>query len=102
MAIAAITPCRLTVWPFDAWTALHDRHAEWQKCGRRIAETLYVRKEQREISFLLQDAENRYRTMLAMFPATLAEVPQYDLASYLGIRPQSLSRLRRRLRDEPG
>lgn len=98
VAIAAVTECRLTVWPFAHLTALYDRHPEWQKFGRRVAEMLYVRKERREISFLLESAEERYAAMLRAFPEA-AQIPQYYLASYLGIRPQSLSRLKRRSRD---
>ncbi len=97
VAIAAVTACRLSVWPFAAFTALYDRHAEWQKLGRRIAEMLYVRKERREMSFLLESAEERYAAMLRDFPEA-ATIPQYYLASYLGIRPQSLSRLKKKLR----
>ncbi len=98
VAIGAVTDCVLTVWPYAAFTAFFDRHAEWQKFGRRVAEMLYVRKERREISFLLEDAGDRYRAMREMFPAEIERVPQHYLASYLGIRPQSLSRLKKTLK----
>lgn len=98
VAIAAVTECRLTVWPYRLITALHDRHPEWQKFGRCAAEFLYARKERREIAFLLDSAETRYAAMLASFPPELRAVPQHQLASYLGIRPQSLSRLKKRVR----
>jgi CRP-like cAMP-binding protein len=97
VAIAAVTACRLNVWPYAAMRALHERHAQWQKLGRLLAEILYVRKERREVSFLLESAETRYRKALRAFPAEIALIPQYYLASYLGIRPQSLSRLRKRV-----
>jgi CRP-like cAMP-binding protein len=97
VAIAAVTACRLSVWPYAAMLALYERHAEWQKLGRLLAEVLYARKERREISFLLESAETRYRKALRAFPSEIAQIPQYHLASYLGIRPQSLSRLRKRV-----
>ncbi|NML65548.1 Crp/Fnr family transcriptional regulator [Hymenobacter sp. RP-2-7] len=46
-------------------------------------------------AYLGQDAAARYRTLLARQPEVARQVPQRMLASYLGITPQSLSRLRR-------
>jgi hypothetical protein len=62
---------------------------------------LYVRKERREISFLLEDAETRYLEFLRSFPSDAGEIPQYQIASYLGIRPQSLSRLKKKFSRSP-
>ena len=92
---------RVTVLSEGTRGTLAQAWLEWQKVGSRIAELLYVRKEQRELSFLMLDAEARYRNMRAQFGAAAEAIPQYHLASYLGIRPQSLSRLRRRIADEP-
>jgi CRP-like cAMP-binding protein len=102
VAIAAVVCTELLVWPYQVLLDLYDSNIEWQKVGRRVAELLYVRKEQRELSFLLLDAEARYRQMRAQFGKQADAIPQYFLASYLGVRPQSLSRLKRRIADEPG
>jgi CRP-like cAMP-binding protein len=102
VAIAAVVRTELLVWPYQVLLDLYDANIEWQKVGRRVAELLYVRKEQRELSFLLLDAPTRFRQMRAQFGAQADAIPQYFLASYLGVRPQSLSRLKRRLADEPG
>ena len=95
MAISAVTVCQLTVWPYRTLADLYDRDPQWQRLGRLAAEMLYVRKERRELSFLLQNAETRYRNFLRDFPCS-SQIPQYYVASYLGIRPQSLSRLKKR------
>ena len=102
VAIAAVVRTELLVWPYQLLLSHYDSSVEWQKVGRRVAELLYVRKEQRELSFLLLDAEARYRQMLAQFGTQAESIPQYYLASYLGVRPQSLSRLKRRIADAPG
>jgi len=102
VAIAAVTRTELFVWPYQVLLDLYESNMEWQKVGRRIAEMLYVRKEQRELSFLLLDAEARYRQMLVEFGAQAGAIPQYHLASYLGLRPQSLSRLKKRIANSPG
>jgi len=102
VAIAAVVRSELLVWPYQLLLDLYDSNMEWQKVGRRMAEMLYVRKEQRELSFLLLDAEARYRQMRAQFGAQADAIPQYHLASYLGMRPQSLSRLKKRIANAPG
>jgi CRP-like cAMP-binding protein len=94
VAVAAVIPCRLTVWAYSAFTSLYDSHPQWERFGRRIAELLYVRKERREIALLTQSAGQRLEAMLQAFPQA-QQIPQHYLASYLGIRPQSLSRLKR-------
>jgi CRP-like cAMP-binding protein len=97
VAIAAVTDCVVSIWPFRRLTALYDADAEWQKLGRKLAEWLYVRKEDREIAFLTRTPEERYAEFMLTFPAKMAQVPQRHLASYLGITPESLSRLKARL-----
>lgn len=99
VAISAVVATELRVWPYEALLALYESGPPWQRLGRRVAETLYVRKERRELSFLLEDAETRYRRLHEQLGQGIDTIPQYHLASYLGIRPQSLSRLRKRIAD---
>lgn len=44
-----------------------------------------------------QEAEEKYLKMLSHLPAVLQRVPQRYIASYLGIKPQSLSRIRKNI-----
>ncbi len=97
VAIAAVVPTEIVVWPYQLLLDLYASNQEWQKLGRRIAEMLYIRKEQRELSFLLLDAPARYRQFCKQFGSYADQIPQYYIASYLGIRPQSVSRLRKKL-----
>lgn len=97
VAVTAVEDCAVTVWGADALTQLFDSGGvEWQRFGRRVAEQLYVRKEDRELAFLTEDANARYDAMLTQFAPVAARIPQHLLASYLGITPESLSRLKRR------
>jgi hypothetical protein len=70
--------------------------AEWQKLGRKFAERLYLRKEDREIAFLMQSADERYDALTSVFPPGFERIPQHLLASYIGVTPESLSRLKKR------
>ncbi|MEX2592579.1 MAG: Crp/Fnr family transcriptional regulator [Anditalea sp.] len=44
-----------------------------------------------------EDADHRYREFSTLYPHFLQRIPQYLIASYLGIKPQSLSRIRKKL-----
>ena len=84
------------VWHM-AWQdfqALTRENTEWLLLARRLAETLYLRKSQREFEMLTQRAAQRYAAFRAEFPALEARLPRQLVASYLGITPVHLSRLR--------
>lgn len=65
---------------------------------RAAGERSYIAKQQQQIDLLTKTAEDRYREMLQMHPEIIRRVAQKHLASYLGITPQSISRIRRSLR----
>ncbi|WP_291033697.1 hypothetical protein [Dyadobacter sp. 50-39] len=51
-----------------------------------------------QISSLYTDSpEQRYQNLFDNFPDIAQRIPQYYIASYVGIKPQSLSRIRKRL-----
>lgn len=79
------------------FVALYDRFAIWERFGRITAEQLFVKKARREYEFLTMDAATRYRSLLAQYPGIEELVPQYHIASYLGITPVALSRIRKSL-----
>ena len=51
-------------------------------------------KTMRERQLLTTSAETRYRSFLELYPGLEQEIPHYHIASYLGIRPVQLSRIR--------
>ena len=54
-------------------------------------------KDQRIVHSLSASAEERYLAFLQMYPSIVQRVPQWMLASYLGISPETLSRIRKDL-----
>lgn len=66
-----------------------------ERVGRMIAEQAYIRKNTREISFLTSTAKERYLDLLEQNPTFAQKIPIKYLASFLGIEPESLSRIRR-------
>lgn len=73
---------------------LFDQHPSIQKFGLLCIEHMFIRKELREASFLLHTAQERYNELTSNFPDILKRVPLKYLASYLGLRPETLSRIR--------
>lgn len=58
----------------------------------------HIRSLQNRVNSLLADtAEERYMSFIKMYPDLLQRVPQWMIASYLGITPESLSRVRKEL-----
>ncbi len=62
------------------------------------AEMSFVGKQQQQIELLTKSAKERYETLLQQFPGIQNRIAQNHIASYLGITPQSLSRIRRQLK----
>ncbi len=57
-----------------------------------------IEKEQKEISLVMENATERYQTLLKKHPDILQRVPQLHIASHLGITPTQLSRIRKVLK----
>lgn len=65
--------------------------------GRKASEELFLKKSQRELSLLNETAEQRYLNLFTEQPELIKEIPLKYIASYIGITPQALSRIRRRI-----
>lgn len=61
---------------------------------QKTAEASFVEKQQQQIELLTKTAEERYRILQTKFPNIDQRIAQKHIASYLGITPQSLSRIR--------
>ncbi len=62
-----------------------------------MAEALYMNWQQKAKSLMLDDAEARYLKLIARRPNLFRRVPQYLIASYLNIKPETLSRIRKKV-----
>lgn len=65
--------------------------------SRACSEALFMHKQQQQIDILTKTAKERYTELQQKQPHLLQKVPQKYIASYLGITPQSLSRIRAEL-----
>jgi CRP-like cAMP-binding protein len=76
---------------------LYEKVPVWQKFGRLIAEFILVRIVQRNKAMLFLSPEDQYLNLMKERPKVISNIPQHYIASYLGIKPESLSRIRKRL-----
>lgn len=95
-SIQALEECHLLICDLHIVVNMFDRHGCWERLGRILAEQLFIKKEAREAEFLLDDAETRYHNFRETHPGLEDRLAQYHIASYLGITPVALSRIRRR------
>jgi CRP-like cAMP-binding protein len=57
----------------------------------------YIALQRRLTSIISQPLEERYRNFLSLYPQIAQRVPQHMIASYMGLTPETLSRVRRRM-----
>ena len=95
--VQALESTTLLTAKFDDFVALFEQHPIFERLGRKFAEWLLIRKELRARSLLQQQAKDRYLDFVKQHPDLVKRVPQYHIASYLGITEVSLSRLKRSL-----
>ena len=90
----ALSECTLLVANYSEIIKLYDHFPDFERVGRRLAELYFVNKEKREIEIVLLNADERYLIFQKEYPELEQQIPQYHIASYLGITPTQLSRIR--------
>lgn len=76
---------------------IFQKYPELESLSRKIAETIIIKQQVSFTEFKTSTPEERYLNMLKIRPDLYQRVPQYQIASYLGIKPESLSRIRKRI-----
>jgi CRP/FNR family transcriptional regulator, anaerobic regulatory protein len=93
----AIEPSEILILNDVCLKLLFEESPNGQRLQRIVVENLFFRFRDKLLSLYLDSPEERYRNLLQTAPDLLQRIPQYYLASYLGIEPESLSRLKRRI-----
>lgn len=95
--IQALTPCEVVVIDFYAFERLFEKHRCLETFLRKTIEYIWVEKELREIRMVMKDATANYLHFQNQYAGLENQIPQYHIASYLGITPIQLSRIRAKL-----
>lgn len=81
----------------DMGVEINNKFPKFEKMCRVLSEELLAKQQINFDEFKTSTPEQRYLNLLEKRPDLIQRVPQHQLASYLGIKPQSLSRLRARI-----
>lgn len=93
----ALEPTSLVILPRTVLYDGYDNDHAIERFGRLMLEEALIGSQRRASRLLTLQPEERYRTFIQSRPEVARRVPQYLVASFLGLTPESLSRIRRRI-----
>ena len=76
---------------------MYQQFPQLESLNRALGEAIMAKNQDAFAEFKMSSPEERYEHLLKTRPDLIQRVPQYQIASYLGIKPESLSRIRKRL-----
>lgn len=94
-----LTDCEIIRSEHKEVKKLYDKFPELMRFEIKILEHVYIKMEKTIISLGTKDAKERYLDLLERFKGVENLIPQYQIASYLGVTPIQLSRIRKGLKD---
>lgn len=95
--IQAITDCQLYSISYDNLQMLYEKCETAKRLGRLATEQLLEKKVKRELNLLTKTPQQRYEKLLNEQPKYIQQIPLKYLASYIGVVPETLSRIRKRI-----
>lgn len=93
--IECIVPGKVLSIKYSYWTALYNISQSFNTFGRLMAEFNYILAIERIESLQYLSASDRYEKFIKLYPDLLNMIPHHYISSYLGITPESLSRIRK-------
>ncbi len=98
--IQALEPSQTALLSKSSLLQLYTELPQFERFGRLMAENAFIGLRKRTETLTHLTPEERYLRLLQHRPKVIERVPQHFIASYLGIKPQSLSRIRKRISSE--
>lgn len=97
--IEALEDTEVLFISYDDLQHLYHNHKSWERFGRVLAEHFFHQSQGRAEELLLFSHEKRYVNLLRQHPNIVQRVASFHIASYLGVKNQSLSRIKKRIQD---
>lgn len=94
--VDALEDCELINLSYDDIQDLYQSYPVYERFGRKIAEMLFIMISSQTNRLLTLTPEERYQQLQEQQSYILQRVPQYMIASYIGITPEHLSRIRKK------
>lgn len=87
----------MVVGDLDKEMDMYTKHPQLEPMTRRMTEENFGQVQNEFAAFIASSPEERVKTLINKRPSLIDRVPQHQLASYLGITPESLSRIKKRI-----
>ncbi|BDS09860.1 Crp/Fnr family transcriptional regulator [Aureispira anguillae] len=95
--LACVEPSSLAVCTGEKEAMLFEGNPRLESLSRLLTEQDLIHNEETFATFVRSSPTERYINLLKNRPELLDRVPQYQLASYLGVKPETLSRIKKRI-----
>ena len=95
--ITALCECHTETMQYTNLQDAYKTSLVLNKIGRILTERIYIIKTKREKDFLTKSGQERYIELISERPDILKTIPINKIAKYLGLHPESLSRIRKSL-----
>ncbi|MFN0213949.1 MAG: Crp/Fnr family transcriptional regulator [Saprospiraceae bacterium] len=95
--LACLEDSILSVGTPEDQVKLFEKYPQFEAAARIAIDAELGKSQDNFAAFMIRSPEERYLNLMKTRPELLDRVPQYQLASYLGIKPESLSRIRKRI-----
>lgn len=97
LAIQALEPTWYLAIGAGVIPDLVERYPGWRELTARLTEEKFIIAELRNRTLLMEDATERYRSFCEQYAAIADRVPLSQVAAFIGVTPEALSRIRRRM-----
>lgn len=94
--IQALNHCDCYKANFTKIEELMVNHPNIRRLFLKLYEHIYMKSVERQVSFILDSQSKRYANLLAEFPNIINEIPLQYIASFIGVKPETLSRIRKK------
>ncbi|WEK54180.1 MAG: Crp/Fnr family transcriptional regulator [Candidatus Cohnella colombiensis] len=91
----------MVVGELDTEKDMYNKHPQLESMTRRMIEENFSQVQEEFAAFIASSPEERFKMLQMKRQSLIDRVPQHQLASYLGMTPESLSRIKKRIHQDP-
>lgn len=95
--LECVEDCKLSVSTYESEQEMYSRFPKFKMLCLKETEKQLGKYQEMLAHYITSSPEERYLNLLETRPGLLNRVPQHQIASYLGVKPESLSRIRKRI-----